>query len=228
MKRTPPTTKTSDPASKRILIVDDHPLLRLGLVEWLAREPGLSICGAFGSAEEALAAVMKLQPDLVVTDLSLPGKSGVELIKDLVSMCPGLPVIALSLHDEELYAERCLRAGGRGYVMKSEGPEKLALAIRQVLAGRTHVSPKTAAHILDLFTGRKTAGTPTPISELTDREFEVFQWIGRGLSTRDVAKRMHISGKTIETHRAHIKSKLSLGNATELVAYAARWVTANC
>ncbi len=226
MKQKPPASEPAAPSDKRVVIVDDHPLLRMGLTASLESEPGLCVCGAFATAEEALTEIEKLNPDVVVTDLNLPGKSGLELIKDLVAMRPGLPVIALSLHDEELYAERCLRAGARGYVMKSEGPEKLACAIQQVLAGGTHVSPQTSARILHMFTGRRDHDGHSPIGELTDREFEVFQWIGRGLSTHEVAERMHISPKTVETHRMHIKTKLEIGSATELVAYAARWVTA--
>ena len=222
----PPAQESAVPADKRVLIVDDHPLLRMGLAESLAREECLTVCGAFGTAEEAMTAVERLHPDVVVTDLNLPGKSGLELIKDLAALRPGLPVIALSMHDEDIYAERCLRAGGRGYVMKNEGPEKLADAIRYVLGGGTYVSAKTAGRILDIFTGHGTQDKHSPLGRLTDREFEVFQWIGHGLSTQELADRMHVSPKTVETHRMHIKTKLEIGTAAELIAYAARWVMA--
>ena len=226
MKRKLPPKKNAAPAAKRVLIVDDHPFLRMGLTESLAREPGLSVCGTFGTAEEALTAVGKLAPDVIVADLNLPGKSGLELIKDLAVLRPGLPVIVLSMHDEEIYAERCLRAGGRGYVMKSEGPEALAAAIRHVLAGGVHVSAKTSARIVEGFSGRRDRQKHSPLGALTDREFEIFQWIGRGLSTQEIADRLHISAKTVETHRMHLKTKLGLGTAPELIAYAARWVAA--
>ena len=224
MKRQLPAgNEHAAPAGKRVLIVDDHPFLRVGLVEMLGREPGLCVCGAVASAEEALTAVEQLHPDVVVADLNLPGKSGLELIKDLASLRPGLPVIVLSMHDEDIYAERCLRAGGRGYVMKSEGPEKLANAIRQVLAGGIHVSPQTSARIVETFARRRGAKKQVSVDQLSDREFEIFQWLGRGLSTQEIADRLHISAKTVETHRLHIKGKLGLATVGELVAYAARW-----
>lgn len=218
--------KTEKPPPTNVLIVDDHPFIRMGLAEALAGEPGLSVCGAVASAEEALAHMEKLGPDVVVTDLNLPGKSGLELIKDLAVIHPHLPIVVLSMHDEEIYAERCLRAGARAYVMKSEGPEKLAIAIRQVLAGGIHVSAATSARVLKAFSGRREKETESPLGQLTDREFDVFRWIGRGLSTREIAARLHISAKTIETHRMHIKAKLGLATAAELISYASRWTAA--
>lgn len=225
MKRNPSSAKKATPACPRLLIVDDHPFLRMGLTESLAKEPGLAVCGAVATAEEALASIGKLHPDLVVTDLNLPGKSGLELIKDLAALHPGLPTVVLSMHDEEIYAERCLRAGARGYVMKSEGPEKLVAAIRQVLAGGIHVSASTSVRILNAFAGGHERQAETPLRLLTDREFDVFQAIGRGLSTKEIAKHLHISSKTIETHRLHVKEKLGVATAAELVAYAARWIS---
>ena len=189
-------------------------------------EPGLAVCGTCGTAEEALTAVGKLRPDIVVTDWNLPGKSGLELLKDLTALHPGLAVLVLSMHDEEIYAERCLHAGARGYVMKNEGPEKLVAGIRSVLAGGIHVSARTSARIVASFSGQRTREKASPLGGLTDREFEVFQWIGGGLSTQAIADRLHISVKTIETHRIHLKRKLGLATAAELVAYAARWVAA--
>jgi DNA-binding NarL/FixJ family response regulator len=214
------------PPAKTVLIVDDHPFVCLGLKEALAGEPGLQVCGIAGSAEEALAAVEKLWPDVAVVDLNLPGKSGLELIKDLASLRADLPVIVLSMHEEEVYAERCLRAGGRGYVMKSESPEKLIEAIRHVLAGGVHVSAQTSSRIIEALAGRRTREKQTPIGQLSDREFELFRWIGRGFTTHEIAARLHISTKTVETHRMHIKAKLGMATAAELIAYAARWVAA--
>jgi DNA-binding NarL/FixJ family response regulator len=214
-----------EPAAHRVLIVDDHPFLRLGLAEALGREPGLCVCGTVGTAEDALTAVETLRPAVVVADLNLPGKSGLELIKDLATLRPGLPVIVLSMHDEDVYAERCLRAGGRGYVMKSEGPEKLANVIRLVLAGGTHVSAKTTERIIETFAGRGSPDKRSSLAALSDREFEIFQLIGRGLPTQGIADRLHISAKTVETHRMHVKAKLRIATAAELIAFAARWVS---
>lgn len=225
MKLEHPPKKPAPPAPKRVLLVDDHPFLLAGVAELIAREPGLSVCGALGSAEEALSAIDKLHPNVIVTDLNLPGKSGLELIKDLASLHPGLPIIVLSMHDEEIYAERCLRAGARGYLMKNEGPEKLVAAIRQVLAGGVHVSAKTSARILSTMSGAGERKATQPLTQLTDREFEIFQLIGRGLSTTEIADRLHIGNKTVETHRMHIKAKLNMATAGELIAYAARWVS---
>jgi len=226
MKPEIPAKGTEAQPGKNVLIVDDHPFLRMGLAEALAGEPGLSVCGAVATAEEALTSMEKLRPDVVVTDLNLPGKSGLELIKDLAVLCPDLPVVVLSMHDEHIYAERCLRAGARAYVMKSEGPDKLAIAIRQVLAGGIHVSAETSARVLKAFSGRRDKETETPLGQLTDREFDVFRWMGRGLSTKEIASRLHISAKTIETHRMHIKAKLGVATAAELIAYASRWTAA--
>jgi DNA-binding NarL/FixJ family response regulator len=226
MKRKPSATTNAANGGHRVLIVDDHPFLRMGLSESLGMEPGLCVCGSVGTAEEALTVVEKLRPDIVVTDLNLPGKSGIELIKDLAALCPGLPVIVLSMYEEDVYAERCLRAGGRGYLMKSEGPEKLVTAIRHVIGGGIHVSPNISAQIVEIFSGRGNRDRQSPIGKLTDREIEIFQSIGRGLSTQEIADRLHISTKTIETHRMHIKTKLSIGTAAELIAYAARWMAA--
>jgi DNA-binding NarL/FixJ family response regulator len=226
MKRNLSGKETTTPECKRALIVDDHPFLRMGLTEALGGEPGVSVCGAVATAEEALMAVEKLSPDVVVTDLNLPGKSGLELIKDLASLRPGLPVIVLSMHDEEIYAERCLRAGARGYLMKSDRPEKLAAAIHCVLAGGIHVSERTSARILNAYSGQRDTEKQAPLGKLTDREFEIFKWIGSGLSTQAIATRLCISAKTVETHRMHIKTKLGLAAAQELIAYAARWMAA--
>lgn len=226
MKRKLPTGKTAAPEPRRILIVDDHPFLRVGLSESLARVPGLSVCGAVGTAEEALTAVEKLDPHVVLTDLNLPGKSGLELIKDLASMRPNVAVIALSMHDEEIYAERCLRAGARGYLTKNSGVKNMVAAIQQVVAGGIHVSEKTSARIVAAFSGRRAGDGKSQVGLLTDREFELFQWIGRGLPTQEIADRLHLTAKTVETHRMHIKEKLGLATSGELIAYAARWLAA--
>lgn len=218
MKAEPPGSK-----KKRVLIVDDHPMMREGLTTRIDREPDITVCGEAGTAAEALNLVARLSPDLALVDISLPDKSGLELIKDIIAMHPDVAVLALSMHDESIYAERVLRAGGRGYIMKQEGGRKIMEAIRTVLAGHVHASAELSAKILEHFTGGASAATASPVSRLSDREFEVFQLIGLGTSTRDMGKQLHLSAKTIEVHRLHIKEKLGLRTAAELVSYAARW-----
>jgi len=217
--------KNAGKAGKRkVLIVDDHPMMRFGLTQLINNEPGLSVCGEAETAHQALAAIEKHKPDLVLADITLPDRSGLEMIKDIHAMYPGLAVLAVSMHDEAVYAERVLRAGGRGYVMKQEGGQKLMEAIRLVLSGQIAVSEKMSARILEIFSGRRTAGSGSPVELLTDREFEVFELIGQGKGTREIAQKLHLSVKTVEVHRLHIKEKLKLTTAPELVRHAVRWV----
>lgn len=215
--------KKSAPAQKRILIVDDHPMMRQGLAQLIGAEPDLAVCGEAEDAGRALDAVGALKPDLVLVDISLPGKNGLELIKDFQAIQPGLSVLVISMHDESLYAERVLRAGGRGYIMKQEGGKKLMQAIRQVLDGKIYVSEKMSAEILEMISGRRSGAAGSPVEKLTDRELEVFQLIGQGKSTREIAEKLHLSVKTVDVHRANIKAKLKLASATELVRFAVRW-----
>jgi DNA-binding NarL/FixJ family response regulator len=211
--------------SKRVFLVDDHPLFREGLVGLIKRERGLTICGEADNAPEALSEVERLKPDLVLVDISLPGKSGLELIKDILAVCPDTPVLVISMHDEALYAERVLRAGGRGYIMKQEGPDKILQAIRQVLSGQIAVSAKMSVRLLDALSGRgPKSKNKSPISRLTDREFEIFQLIGRGKDSHDIARQLNLSVKTVDAHRGHMKEKLEMTTGTELICYAARWV----
>ena len=208
---------------KRILVVDDHPMMRQGLAQLVGAETDLTICGEAETAESALDCIRTMKPDLVLADISLPGKNGLELIKDFQAIQPDLPVLVISMHDESLYAERVLRAGGRGYVMKQEGGKKLMLAIRQVLGGQIYVSEKMSALILELFSGRRPGKEGSPVENLTDREFEVFQLIGEGKGTREIAEKLHLSVKTVDVHRTNIKKKLKLESATELIRFAVRW-----
>lgn len=210
---------------KQIFIVDDHPMMREGLAQLINHEADLAVCGEAGSSLEALDAIGKLKPDLVLADISLPDKSGLELIKDLLALHPKLSVLVISMHDESLHAERVLRAGGRGYIMKQEGGNKMMQAIRQVLSGQIYVSEKMSARILETFTGHSQTDR-SPMEKLTDREFEIFQLIGEGKGTRDIAEQLHLSVKTVEAHRANIKKKLQLKDGTELVQQAVRWVEA--
>ena len=211
-------------ARKRILVVDDHPILREGLLQSINRESDLIVCGEAENAHQALSAISKLKPDLVLVDIGLPGKSGFELVKDLRTVHPEVPVLVLSMHDESLYAERVLRAGARGYIMKQERPGKLIEAIRSVLGGKAYVSDKMAARILDVFSGRRPKGSRVPLERLTDREFEILELIGRGKSSHEIAKALHVSVKTVDTHRTHLKGKLKLKSTLQLTHYAVCWV----
>lgn len=218
--------KKAAPAKKRILIVDDHPMMREGLAQLLEHEPDLTVCGQADTAAQALRSIAQQMPDLALLDISLPDKSGLELIKDLQALHPKLPVLVVSMHDESLYAERVLRSGGRGYIMKQEGGKKLMQGIRQVLEGRVYVSEKMSAKILEIFSGRRNETAPSPLERLSDREFEVFQLVGRGKVTREIAEHLHLSVKTVEVHRANIKKKLELKSGADVVRYAIRWIEA--
>lgn len=206
------------------MIVDDHPMMRQGLVQLIGGQPDLAVCGESADAESAMDAIQNLKPDLVLADISLPGKNGLELIKDFKAIQPGLPVLVISMHDETLYAERVLRAGGRGYIMKQEGGEKLMQAIRRVLDGRVYVSEKISAEILDMLSGKHAGAGRSPIEKLSDREFEVFQHLGQGKGTREIAENLHLSIKTVDVHRTNIKKKLKLKSASELIRFAVRWM----
>ena len=206
----------------RILIVDDHPMMREGLGTLISRERDLIVCGEAETAGEALDAVTKLKPDLVLVDITLPGPNGVELIKDICALQEDMLILVISMHDESLYAERVLRAGARGYIMKQESGSAMMQAIRQVLAKRIYLSDKMSALILENVVGKRTEASP--IKRLSDREWEVFQLIGRGRSTVQIAEELHLSPKTVEAHRAHVKEKLDLKTMTELISFASRWV----
>lgn len=222
-KQRSPVNRTA-PARRRVFLVDDHPMMRAGLVGLIRSQSDLEVVGEASDAPSAIQAIVSVHPDLVVTDLTLPGRSGIELIKDLLAQLPGLPILVLSMHDEMVYAERALRAGARGYLMKEAGGERLMAAIREVLSGRVSVSPRMAAALLDSLSGPRARGAQSPIAGLTDREFEVFQRIGQGVAPRDIAAAMGISLKTVDVHRANLKAKLHLAHMTDLVHYAVRWM----
>jgi DNA-binding NarL/FixJ family response regulator len=212
---------------KRVFIVDDHPIFRDGLAHLITRDGEFLVCGAADDSGEALTAIVRLKPELVLLDINLPSRSGLELIKDLLAVCPELAILVVSMHDEGLYAERVLRAGGRGYVMKQEGPTRMLEAMRQVVAGRVAVSPKMADKVLDRLAGRGSKQTRSPIEGLTDREFEILELIGSGRSSGEIARQFHLSPKTVDAHRANIKQKLKLRSGLELIRYAVRWVEAS-
>ena len=208
-------------ALSRILVVDDHAMMRDGLVELIRHQPDLMVCGEAGEAAGALELIVKTKPDLILLDLSLPGVSGVDVIKEMRTLHSSAVILVISMHDENMYAERALRAGASGYIMKQEGGQRLMEAIRKVLSGKVFVSDKIASKILDLYSG-KTADV-SPLDRLTDRELQVFQLIGSGKTTRAIAVDLQLSPKTIEVHRARIKEKLSIETGAALISFAARW-----
>ncbi|MGB2821337.1 MAG: response regulator transcription factor [Phycisphaerae bacterium] len=217
--------KQSQQARKtRVLIVDDHPIVREGLGRRIDRQDDMEVCGEAETRADALALVASCKPDLVIVDLALKDSSGLELIKDIKVREPDLPVLVLSMQDESVYAERALKAGARGYVMKHEATDKVVLAARQVLAGRVYLSEKLSSGFLDILFGHKGEPGASPAELLTDRELEVFELLGRGLGTRQIAEQLHLSTKTIEAYREHIKDKLKLGGANELLYRAFQWV----
>ncbi|HEX7570535.1 MAG TPA: response regulator transcription factor [Verrucomicrobiae bacterium] len=218
--------KTTAPKSKqRIFLVDDHPITREGLARLINHERDMEVCGQANTAAKAVTDIEPLKPDLVVVDVSLTtGASGLELIKDLVARHPRLRMLALSTHDEALYAERALRAGAKGYVMKQEPTEKVMAAIRQVLDGGIFLSDAMKDRLLHKMTQSGSAPTATEIERLSDRELEVYRLIGQGRGTRQIADELHLSMSTVETYRTHIKEKLHLASAPELVRRAVEWV----
>ena len=183
----------------------------------------MEVCGESDSAVNALESIKTLKPDLALVDITLPRKSGLVLIKDIRLWTPSVMVLVLSMHDEGLYAERVLHAGGHGYIMKSEGGEKLLQAMRHVLDGKTYVSEDVSSRIVDTFAGRRKQAGNSSLGSLTDREFEVFQFLGQGLPTAEIGRRLHLSPKTVDSHRLHIKEKLHLHSLPELMRFAVRW-----
>jgi DNA-binding NarL/FixJ family response regulator len=207
---------------KRIMVVDDHPILRFGIRQLVEAEPDLRICGEADSVNRALELANDLKPDVALVDLSLAESSGLSLIRELRELLPDLRVLVLSMHEETHFAERALRAGARGYIMKQEAIAGLVQAIRVVLSGRIHVSERLAQVIFERV-GNQERFLPGSLQALSDRELEVFELIGRGRSTAAIAANLAVSIKTIETYRASIKAKLNLKDATDLVRYATSW-----
>lgn len=206
-----------------MFIVDDHPITRRGLTQLINAEPDLKVCGESDNAITGLEDIKRIKPDIVLVDITLPRRSGLMLVKDIRLWVPSTYVLALSMHDESLYAERVLRAGGHGYIMKNEGGDKLLQAIRRVLDGVTYVSEGISRKIVDTFAGRRKDTGNSTVGHLTEREFEVFQLLGQGLPTAEIGKRLHLSPKTVDSHRLHIKEKLQLHSLPELMRYAVRW-----
>ncbi len=216
-----PTVVTpSGKAKPRIVIVDDHPIARQGIRLLIESSDDLCVCGEAADADGALDAVANFKPDLAVVDLSLNGKPGLELIKDLRSMHEKLPILVLSMHDETMYAERALRAGARGYIQKQEATDKILLAIRRILAGEIYVSDAIAGRVLRQLAGGGNQPLKSSLELLSDRELEVFGFLGQGKPVREIASILHLSAKTVEAHREHIKEKLNFASSNELLRYA--------
>jgi DNA-binding NarL/FixJ family response regulator len=212
---------------KRILVVDDHPVFRHGLQELIDGQPDLTVCGEAGAAPQALDVMRATKPDLAIIDISLQGTNGIELIKLMKAEQPRLPILVLSMHDEALYAVRALKAGALGYVMKAEPAENVVSGIRRVLEHRIFVSPRLSEHLIFRAVESLETGAGSPVDQLSDRELEVLDLLGKGHNTRSIAQALNLSVKTIETHRAHIKEKLGCKDASEMVRFAIDWVAQN-
>lgn len=219
-------TISSKPTKYRILIVDDHPIVRRGLRELVADEPDLEVCGEAEDVSQAIEQLETARPDVVVVDLTLKSGHGLELIQEIRARNDRIKMLVSSMHDETLFAERALRAGAAGYVSKQESPDKIIDAVRQVLRGEIYLSTRMASRLLH----RVATGEPLekhPIQSLSDRELEVFEMVGQGLTTKQIARKLDLSHKTIETHREKIKAKLNLRNSAELSRHATQWVLEN-
>lgn len=219
-----PVSSAESPPKSRVFLVDDHPITRQGLVALINREPNLVVCGEADSAPVAIDMIQKLTPDIALVDVTLKTTSGIELMKHLKALRPEMPVLMMSMHDESLFAERALRAGAKGYIMKLEPSATILAAIRRILSGELYLSEKMKEKMLHRLV--KTGGTEVvySIDTLSDREMEVFQLIGNGYGTRQIATRLNLSVKTIDSYREHLKLKLRLEGGTELVRHAIQWV----
>jgi len=213
------------PAPKRrVFVVDDHPIVREGSAQLINREPDLAVCGSAEEMHSALQTIDALKPDILIVDISLNGPDGLDLLKNIRAKDPNLPVLILSMHDESIYAERVLRAGANGYIMKQEGTDRVLIALRRILNREIYVSDRVANKMLRQFvSGGPSAVHRSGVDELSDRELEVLRLIGEGHSTRQIAEALHLSVKTVETYQCHLKEKLGLKNSRELVQYAIQW-----
>lgn len=208
----------------RIVLVDDHPVVLNGWQMMLDAHPQYEVCGRAVSEQEALAIIGREKPDLVITDLNLPGRGGIELIKDLAALHPGVKILVSSMHDEKLYAGRALHAGAKGYVSKNSTGAAMLEAIRKVLEGGVYVSTQLAAHLAEAFATRSPRGSSSPMEKLSDREFQVFALFGEGKTAKEIAAQLNLSPKTISVHRDHIKEKMGFATSAEMIRQAVRWV----
>jgi DNA-binding NarL/FixJ family response regulator len=216
-------TRSNSSTSKcKVFLVDDHPIVRQGLALFIEREADLMVCGEAEDATSALQAIQESTPDFLILDISLDGRDGLDLLKTLRIRHPNLPVLVLSMHDESVYAERSLRAGANGYIMKHEAADKVITAIRRILGGDVYLSERLTKKMLQQFVNGSISPRD-PLAKLSDRELEVFRLIGAGHGTRQIADELHVSTKTVESYQAHIKEKLALRNARELVQHAVEW-----
>lgn len=211
----------------RVLIIDDHPVVRRGLAQVIDQDAGMSVCGEAASAKEALNAIDQKTPDIVLLDLSLGGSNGISLIRDIRAQYGDIPILVLSMHEESLFAERVLRVGARGYIMKEEATERVVQAIQRVLRGEIHLSERMSNRILSRAVNGDIFRDGSAVECLSNRELEVFELIGQGLRTCDIADRLHVSTKTVQAHRANIRRKLRLDNGIELMQSAMQWVQAD-
>ena len=216
-------SSSSDVEARRILIVDDHPVFRRGMMALLVEQKDFHICGEAENASQALALMRERKPDMALVDISLPGMNGIELIKMMLAEEPKLSIIILSMHDESLYALRALRAGAKGYLMKAEAIDHVVKALRKVMDGALYISPRLSERLIFKAIQSDNSDSVSPVDRLSDRELEVLQHMGKGSGTRDIAGSLRLSIKTIETHRSHIKEKLGLKDAAELVRFASEW-----
>lgn len=211
-------------ATTRVYLVDDHPLVRESLASLIQRQPDLSVCGEADNPASALSGIAAAQPDVAIVDLSLGERTGLDLIRDLKTAHPRVAVLVLSMHDEQLYAERALRAGARGYIMKREATRNVILAIRRVREGKIVVSEAVAESLAARLVGGVSGGPDSPVASLSDRELEVFRLVGEGRTTRQIADTLHLSVKTVQAYYARIKEKLGAGSANEMLREAIRWI----
>ena len=218
------TDRAVPPTRFRLLLVDDHPVVLDGYRLMINAQPDLEVCATAANVADALALVTRERPDLVLADLTMPGRGGLDLIKDLVVLHPGIRVLVCSMHDEMLYAERALHAGAKGYLTKDSPGTVMLAAIRRVLAGGIYVSDRLAERVLDAFAGARPRGSSSPLEKLSDREFEVFRLFGEGRTAKEIAAQLRLSPKTVSVHRDHIKEKMEFATSAEMIRQAVRWV----
>ena len=222
---TEPASKSKSARTrKKVYVVEDHPTFRQGLIQILHGEKQLTVCGAAGTVDQALPAIVRTKPDLVLVDISLPGRSGLELIKEIRAVDRGVKLLVISMHDEAIYAARVLRAGGDGYIMKQEDPDEIVHAIHDVLAGHVYVSDEVLENSQGMGRSRHSAEKARPLDQLTDAELEILELLGRGKSSQEIARKLRLGEKSVTTTRSQLRGKLKLKNAQELFRYAVRWV----
>lgn len=218
-----PSSPDKNGQKRKVFLVDDHPLVREWLTNLINQQADLTVCGEAESRPQAIQRIAELKPDVAIVDIALKGSSGLELIKDITEICPGLSVLVLSMHDESHYAERALRAGARGYIMKRENTRNVIVAIRRIIEGQLYLSNAIATTMAARLVGAEPPGASSPIEQLSDRELEVFQMLGQGRGTRQISQDLGLSLKTVQAYCARIKEKLNLKSASELLREALRW-----